>query len=45
MRIAVVGLGGVGGYIAASLASTSHDILGLQEVCISIKYKKTVSKL
>ncbi len=28
MRIAVVGLGGVGGYIGASLAKTSHDIVG-----------------
>ncbi len=28
MRIAVVGLGGVGGYIAASLAKTSHDVVG-----------------
>lgn len=28
MRIAVVGLGGVGGYIAASLADTSHDVVG-----------------
>lgn len=28
MRIAVVGLGGVGGYIAANLAKTSHDIVG-----------------
>lgn len=28
MRIAVVGLGGVGGYIAANLAKTSHTIVG-----------------
>lgn len=28
MRIAVVGLGGVGGYIGASLAKTSHKIVG-----------------
>ena len=28
MRIAVVGLGGVGGYIAARLAKTSHEIIG-----------------
>ena len=28
MRVAVVGLGGVGGYIAASLAKTSHEIIG-----------------
>ena len=28
MRIAVVGLGGVGGYLAASLAKTSHDVVG-----------------
>ena len=28
MRIAVVGLGGVGGYIAANLAKTSHEIVG-----------------
>jgi len=28
MRIAVVGLGGVGGYIGASLAKTSHEIVG-----------------
>ncbi|MBU1657555.1 2-dehydropantoate 2-reductase [bacterium] len=28
MRIAVVGLGGVGGYIAANLAQTSHKIVG-----------------
>ena len=28
MRIAVVGLGGVGGYIGASLAKTSHNIVG-----------------
>ncbi len=28
MRIAVVGLGGVGGYIAASLAKTAHDLVG-----------------
>ena len=28
MRIAVVGLGGVGGYIAAHLAKTSHEVVG-----------------
>lgn len=28
MRIAVVGLGGVGGYIAANLAKTQHQIVG-----------------
>lgn len=28
MRIAVVGLGGVGGYIAANLAKTEHEIVG-----------------
>ena len=28
MRIAVVGLGGVGGYIAANLAKTSHEVVG-----------------
>ncbi|MCD6259436.1 MAG: 2-dehydropantoate 2-reductase [Helicobacteraceae bacterium] len=28
MRVAVVGLGGVGGYIAASLAKTSYDVVG-----------------
>lgn len=28
MRIAVVGLGGVGGYIAASLSKTSHVVVG-----------------
>lgn len=28
MRVAVVGLGGVGGYIAANLAKTSHDVVG-----------------
>ncbi len=28
MRVAVVGLGGVGGYIGASLAKTSHDVVG-----------------
>jgi 2-dehydropantoate 2-reductase len=28
MRIAVVGLGGVGGYIAASLVKTSYDVVG-----------------
>lgn len=28
MKIAVVGLGGVGGYIAASLAKTGHEIVG-----------------
>ncbi|MCX6075317.1 MAG: 2-dehydropantoate 2-reductase [Campylobacterales bacterium] len=28
MRIAVVGLGGVGGYIAAHLAKTSHEVIG-----------------
>ena len=28
MRVAVVGLGGVGGYIAASLAKTSCDVVG-----------------
>ena len=28
MRIAVIGLGGVGGFIAASLANTSHEIVG-----------------
>ena len=28
MRIAVVGLGGVGGYLAASLSSSSHEIVG-----------------
>ena len=28
MRVAVVGLGGVGGYIAASLAKTTHEIIG-----------------
>ena len=28
MRIAVVGLGGVGGYIAANLAKTSYDVVG-----------------
>lgn len=28
MRIAVVGLGGVGGYIAANLSKTSHEVVG-----------------
>lgn len=28
MRIAVVGLGGVGGYIAASISKTKHEIVG-----------------
>jgi len=28
MRVAVVGLGGVGGYIAANFAKTSHEIVG-----------------
>lgn len=28
MRVAVVGLGGVGGYIAACLAKTEHEVLG-----------------
>ncbi len=28
MRVAVVGLGGVGGYIGASLAKTSYDVVG-----------------
>jgi len=28
MRIAVVGLGGVGGYLAASLACTAHEVVG-----------------
>jgi 2-dehydropantoate 2-reductase len=28
MRVAVVGLGGVGGYIAASLAKTEHEVVG-----------------
>ena len=28
MRIAIVGLGGVGGYICASLAKTKHDVVG-----------------
>jgi len=28
MRIAVIGLGGVGGYIAANLASTQHEVVG-----------------
>lgn len=28
MRIAVVGLGGVGGYIAANLAKTEHEVVG-----------------
>ena len=28
VRIAVVGLGGVGGYLAASLAKTSHEVVG-----------------
>lgn len=28
MRIAVVGLGGVGGYLAASLVKTSHEVIG-----------------
>lgn len=28
MRIAIVGLGGVGGYIAASLADTTHEVVG-----------------
>jgi 2-dehydropantoate 2-reductase len=28
MRIAVVGLGGVGGYLAASLVKTSHELVG-----------------
>ena len=28
MRVAVVGLGGVGGYIAASFAKTSYDVVG-----------------
>lgn len=28
MRIAVVGLGGVGGYIVANLSKTSHDVVG-----------------
>ncbi len=28
MRIAVVGLGGVGGYIVASVAKTKHDVVG-----------------
>ncbi len=28
MRVAVVGLGGVGGYIGASLAKTSHEVVG-----------------
>ena len=28
MRVAVVGLGGVGGYIVASLAKTSYDVVG-----------------
>ncbi len=28
MRVAVVGLGGVGGYLGASLAKTSHEVVG-----------------
>jgi len=28
MRVAVIGLGGVGGYLAASLSKTSHEIVG-----------------